>query len=346
MASIALVGVVACPDEPVDPPSGDCPPATDCTADGLECGAIMERGACVRNCGECTAPHETCGALAPNQCDCRPVTCERLGYECGEVEEICSGATVPCGDCAEGFECGGAGVAGACGRVVSTGQGCDERSVCGRGDACCGKTRMTCQPAPTGICPPLRPDLTVDQAEIRATLTILNRQLADQDCVVRHGCVDGTGLRRLLAFSTMTRNEGDADFILGNPNQDPEAFVLFECNNTLQYEHFAVYRLVDDHGAIVRQQAAKSFCLGDMGRFDTISPEIRPEAFYGCDLGDSTNGLSRGWFDVYDSSVECQWIDVTGVPSGEYRLEVEVNPNREVPESTFLNNVATASVTL
>ena len=41
---------------------------------------------------------------------------------------------------------------------------------------------------------------------------------------------------------------------------------------------------------------------------------------------------------MYVSGVDCQWIDVTDVRPGNYVLVIEVNPNRLVKESNFVNN--------
>jgi lysyl oxidase len=49
---------------------------------------------------------------------------------------------------------------------------------------------------------------------------------------------------------------------------------------------------------------------------------------------------------VYGNSLDCQWIDVTGLPSGNYQLSVSVNPSRTFEEVSFDNNVTTVPVTL
>ena len=36
-------------------------------------------------------------------------------------------------------------------------------------------------------------------------------------------------------------------------------------------------------------------------------------------------GISAGCGDIYSSGLSCQWIDVTDVPDGQYRLVVRVN---------------------
>lgn len=44
-------------------------------------------------------------------------------------------------------------------------------------------------------------------------------------------------------------------------------------------------------------------------------------------------GLSSGWGDLYDRTLDGQWVDVTGVPAGDYVLVVEVNVAGKVVEA-------------
>ena len=57
-------------------------------------------------------------------------------------------------------------------------------------------------------------------------------------------------------------------------------------------------------------------------------------------------GISVGWADIYDTSVPGQYIDVTGLPPGQYTLEIEVNPERTLVESNYSNNIVTVPVQL
>ena len=57
-------------------------------------------------------------------------------------------------------------------------------------------------------------------------------------------------------------------------------------------------------------------------------------------------GIGIGYADIY-STVSCQWIDVTGVPAGDYVVEVQVNEGGKLfDELSLANNLATMNVTL
>ncbi|MBL9107490.1 MAG: hypothetical protein JNL82_41775 [Myxococcales bacterium] len=66
----------------------------------------------------------------------------------------------------------------------------------------------------------------------------------------------------------------------------------------------------------------------------------------------ANQGISRGFSDFYDAGLPCQWIDITGVPPGEYTLRISVNnprPETALPvlnERDYSNNVADAVVSI
>lgn len=42
--------------------------------------------------------------------------------------------------------------------------------------------------------------------------------------------------------------------------------------------------------------------------------------------------------DIYKYDLDCQWIDITDISPGEYRLKISINPDEKVPEMSFENN--------
>lgn len=65
-----------------------------------------------------------------------------------------------------------------------------------------------------------------------------------------------------------------------------------------------------------------------------VGPHVSCERKHDC----KRPGISRGWSDNYDSGLDCQWIDITDIVPGTYRLRVEVNVNRSLMELTTENN--------
>jgi len=80
-----------------------------------------------------------------------------------------------------------------------------------------------------------------------------------------------------------------------------------------------------------------SFCLEDS------DCESGYKKVYNCtDKGDQ--GITVNCADNYSNRIDCQWIDITDVPFGNYSLRVDANPSRMVTESDWLNNRAVCEI--
>lgn len=179
-----------------------------------------------------------------------------------------------------------------------------------------------------GRCP--LPDLRLATDLLRSSLMIEEREFASDDCAVVEGCIVEPGLRRLLRFETTTRNYGTADLYVGSPDQR-EFFGYSSCHEHYHFERYAEYELLDEENECVVVPGHKqAFCLIDSSPFVVSS---RP--YYDCD----NQGIQAGWQDVYTNDLDCQWVDITDVAPGEYRLRVRINGERLLPESDYTNNV-------
>jgi hypothetical protein len=188
--------------------------------------------------------------------------------------------------------------------------------------------------APDG--PPGMPDLQFVAGDMRR-YRVAPTEIPIGSCAVDEGCVSGTGTRSLLRFPTVTVNRGTADLILPplpEREQEDQYYDWSECHKHHHFKGYTIYELVGRDGVVVtgRKQA---FCLADMKQIDPGAHQ-----FFEC----SKQGLSRGWADVYDWDVDCQWIDVSGVAPGSYTLRVTVNPEGLLPDSDRTNNVFTMPV--
>jgi len=184
------------------------------------------------------------------------------------------------------------------------------------------------------------PDLGVDSNDLQQSLLIETQNFGGDSCAVVEGCVDGTGQRKLLRFNTTTPNYGPGDVFLGNPVGNPE-FVYSSCHRHYHFTEYADYRLLDMGGNIVARGHKQAFCLVDLWHPPGMGGDARPQ-FPDCGF----QGISAGWADVYHRGLDCQWIDITGVPSGRYVLEVQINPAHVIQEHNYENNVGRAEVTV
>jgi len=57
-------------------------------------------------------------------------------------------------------------------------------------------------------------------------------------------------------------------------------------------------------------------------------------------------GITTGWADTYTAWLDCQWLDVTDVPAGDYTLRLTLDPTGMLRERDTTNNVVEVPVTL
>jgi hypothetical protein len=215
---------------------------------------------------------------------------------------------------------------------------CDADSDCAAGQTCCLAGFLgTCRLLGAGESCPL-PDLTVSDAAAISSLRISTENFAAASCALVEGCVDAPGERRLLRFSTQTPNLGTADMVLGDPTEVP-GFEFSACHGHYHFEGYAAYELTDASGTVVATGHKQAFCLLDSNRvLSTASTTPR----FSC----SFQGIQAGWADTYGSGLDCQWVDITDVPAGDYQLRIEINPEHTLPESDYSNNAVSIPVTI
>jgi len=187
--------------------------------------------------------------------------------------------------------------------------------------------------AETGAAAPLpNIDLSATAELVASSMWTTTEGFDPDHCAVVEGCVEASGERRLLRFSTYTPNVGTADFVVGSPEIEPERFVWGECHGHWHVPDYAVYRLLGEGGEVVALGHKMAFALFD------LAPWLLDAGPAKYPLDDGTQGISVGWVDAYLSQLDCQWVDVTGLASGDYTLEITVNPDARVAESDMLDN--------
>jgi hypothetical protein len=179
------------------------------------------------------------------------------------------------------------------------------------------------------------PDLIIWGAA--ASPTVITRTFTNTDCEVVEGC-EPVGTRTLLSFTTETRNIGTGDLVMGDPSTN-SLFYWATCHQHWHFEQFAEYNLLDTSNNIVATGHKVGFCLEDVHSW---SPTANPQKKYDC----TYQGIQAGWADVYSAGLPCQYIDITGVPPGNYVLQMIVNPDNVLPESNTANNETRVPVTI
>lgn len=189
--------------------------------------------------------------------------------------------------------------------------------------------------SPAGAAPAPAPDLIIWPDSVNPR--IVERNYTPSNCEVVEGCAL-PGPRRYLIFNTETRNIGTADLVLGDPRRNTN-FVYAPCHRHYHFTDFADYRLINSASQPVAIGLKAGFCLLDSRRWDPSAPVAWR---YDC----RDQGIQRGWADIYDRDLSCQWVDITGLEAGIYMLEIEVNPAGRLPELTRTNNITRLSVVI
>jgi hypothetical protein len=188
------------------------------------------------------------------------------------------------------------------------------------------------------------PDLEVHRQAFVNSIKLDTESNSDA-CLVQEGCIRGYGLRNLVKFSTRIDNIGKRDYYIGEApfdvNQPNAQFVYDPCHGHWHYRGYAEYLLYDTNGKRIPIGSKTGFCV-----LDLYCP-AGGNATYTCE----TMGISVDCSDEYDSSLPCQWVDVTGLPAGQYQLVIKVNSYEEPdrngrPEMTYENNYASTCIEL
>ena len=166
------------------------------------------------------------------------------------------------------------------------------------------------------------------------------KQFNECDCLVRQNYTSGIGRRKLLRFTMETLNQGNSDLFLGNPWQSsPSAnFFFHPCFRQPQFFAFSEVSLTH---LSYNQTFQNSF-------FSSTVVDSRPAPSYVNDSGvqlqskykETQQGLQVGWIDSNPRSSDLNWFDVTSLPLGDYELKINVNPNRDIFELDYDNNLA------
>lgn len=289
--------------------------------DGVYCGGS---DGCGGNCGACDAGQ----VCISGRCLQSPCTPQCDGKECGD--DGCGGQ---CGFCPEAKLC--VPSSGLC----QTFQDCNHlRPQCSPG---CGSSEFcgsdcVCHPVTESL-----PDLIVDEQRLKNEILFDSVYVTENSCAKVEECVTGIGERRVLRFSVEAVNQGFATATVPPPADRPDLFTFSPCHGHYHFSGFASYALLDLQGHVVLTGRKQAYCMEDTQRV-VAGPSVSCSKEFDC----SNQGIQRGWSDLYGNTLDCQWLDITDLAPGDYRLQVTLNPARAFQEATLDNNTSSVPVTI
>ncbi|EUB56477.1 Lysyl oxidase [Echinococcus granulosus] len=197
------------------------------------------------------------------------------------------------------------------------------------------------------------PDLTSDIEQLENSVHIQRLRLWHLQCALEEHCFPDSvytyiannpgryywDTRTLIRFSSITKNVGMAPFL---PALIPEHWEWHPCHaHYHSMKVFGSYEVIDIMERLVSYGHKASFCLEDNHCEKNVTKH-----FFCSNVMDTKGkqGISPGCQDEYFFNYDCQWVDITDLPVGDYTYQVTYNPHYLVPESNYFNNAVTCKM--
>jgi hypothetical protein len=204
----------------------------------------------------------------------------------------------------------------------------------------------------------LLPDLGMAQlADVQIQNTGSQKQLRFSTTIVNVGAgpFEVTGRRPDTNTSEMTTTQRIFDSVGDYRDRSTAATFIYSGDghdhwHVKDLEDYDLFQL-DASGnvvepAVVEQGSKVGFCFFDNANYG--SSEV--EYYRGCEGGNPgalgvTMGLSRGWGDTYGANTVGQFLDITGLANGRYRLRVTADGDSADGSDRFLESDESNNVT-
>lgn len=167
------------------------------------------------------------------------------------------------------------------------------------------------------------PDITVDPIRLTSQVQVIDRYFDENDpgdqCVMNEGQIGAYGWRRIMVFDVVILNMGDGDLVVGQ-RDDPtnpyyDTFYFDDCHGHYHIRNFSEY--VVSGGGRLALGHKFGFCFEDSFKFSD-----NKSSGFSCN---GIQGITSGWGDWYYKQLPGQWVDVTDLPPGDYKLRVTIN---------------------
>ena len=210
---------------------------------------------------------------------------------------------------------------------------------------------LAAESKPAGAATDILPDLRMARLQaLQVQKTSDGRKLlrfSSRVVNVGAGAFEAHGQRPDKSVSTMTTTQRIFNGAGGYRDVATNAVMYFSGDghnhwHVRDLEDFELIRL--DNGKLVGTGAKHGFCFYDNYRFGSTQDPFytRQTSPPACGRHPSnlkvTMGLSRGWGDIYSYSLPDQYIDITGLTSGRYKLRATADADGWFSESNNSNN--------
>jgi hypothetical protein len=148
----------------------------------------------------------------------------------------------------------------------------------------------------------------------------------------------GGGLERV--YQRVEQSDGSV------VEREAGTFTFHVGHDHTHFDDYAVYTLTSvANPATERASTKQTFCIIDTDPLMLEMPGSPQDSVYNF-CGNDIQGMSVGWGDTYTSNLIGQEIDISGLPNGDYMLEISIDPLNRILESDESDNTATIQVHL